>query len=206
MTAEKYIRYWPSRTIVLIMAHKHNDIHNEKSDCWKTADRIYGDLVKGWWWRDFKITTWLWTCNAAGKRSAGLTTAWLIFLPYLIVAEYSPYYTLTSGLMVHYILALGLRSRVLWVILWEKISYWFGNSVVGVFWLGLFLLILHFNFQLLEVTICKMWKHIHECNIPKYWRMLRDVRLIDILHLPNVSKRDSTKLVPFLYTEVFMYV
>lgn len=127
----------------------------ETSHCWKNADKIYGDLMKGWWWRDFKITTWLWTCNAAGKRSAGLTTAWLIFLPYLTIAEHSPYYTLTSGLMMHYILAVGLRSRALWVIPWEKISYWFGDSVIGVFGLWHFLLIHHFNFQLPEVTICE---------------------------------------------------
>lgn len=119
------------------------------------TDRLCGDLGEGWWWRDLKITAWPWKCNAAGKRRAGFTAAWLIFQPYLIVAEHSPYYTLTSGLMMHYILALGLRSRALWVILRGKISYWLGDSVVGVVCLWLFLLILYFNFQVPEVTICR---------------------------------------------------
>lgn len=141
-----------------MIAHKHTNTHTEKSDCWKCALLIIcsmGSSVKGWWWRDLKITAWPWKCNAAGKRRAGFTAERLIFLPYLIAAEHSPHYTMTSGLMMYYILALGLRSRALWVILWGKISYWLGDSVVVVVCLWLFLLIIHFNFQVPKVTICR---------------------------------------------------
>lgn len=149
-------RYWPCRTIVLWW-HTNTLTHTMKNltagRVCSLNNRLYGDLGEGW--RDLKITAWPWKCNAAGKRRAGFTAERLIFLPYLIVAEHSPHYTLTSGFMMYYILALGLRSRALWVILWGKISYWLGDSVVGVVCLWLFFLILHFNFQVPKVTICR---------------------------------------------------
>lgn len=140
----------------------------------------------------------LWMRNAAGKRRAGLNAGWLISLPYLTVAEHSPYYTLTSGLMVHYILAFRAKEQSIV----GTLSYRLGDCVVR---LRLFLLILHFDFQVPEVTI---WRDPKTHLWVDYLKNKRreHASVINTLHLPNVSKRDSTKLVPFLYTEVFTYI